>query len=105
MNRVDKGFYKALRYFANNTRTEINDIKGKSIEIYKEFVPHEIESTLDSWGYLNLNGNTKFIITQNGLQQLRDLEKIKHSDITRNVAVISLILSIYTFAKLQGWVA
>jgi len=42
--------------------------------------------------------NTKWMITQKGLQQLRDLERIRHRDLTIWISGLALAISLFTLA-------
>lgn len=107
MNKLDKSFYRALSLLANNTRNEVKELKEKNTGIYEKNVPstddNPVEQTLNNWGYVNLKGHTRWIITQNGLEQLRDLEKIKHRDNIIFWAVFAVVISVIALAKSMGW--
>lgn len=108
MNELDKSFYKALSFFANKTRAEIKVMKEQNTGEYEKNVPstkeNPIEQTLAQFGYIELGKDTKWIITQSGLAQLRDLEEIRHRDITIYISTIALIISILSFAIVRGWI-
>lgn len=104
MNELDKSFYIALKFLANNTRARIKTMEEDKLKDYDNNVPKDVESTLTQFDYIDLKGNTKYIITQKGLQQLRDLEIIKHRDLTIYISVVALIISIISFMFSQGWV-
>ena len=102
MNSIDKQWLKTLRYFADSTRAQISARKEQFPDEYKEYVPKDLEDTFVNFGYLDLNGNTKYIITQNGLQQLRDLEQIRNKDWIRYATIGSWIVSIVALLKSFG---
>ena len=108
MNELDKSFYKALKFLANNTRAEITVMNEQELEDYEENVPatkeNPVEQTLINFGYLQKTGDTKWMITQSGLQQLRDLEHIRHKDLIIYSSSAALIISILSFAVAQGWI-
>ncbi|HIH04665.1 TPA: hypothetical protein HA281_04565 [Candidatus Woesearchaeota archaeon] len=104
MNKLDGSFYKALRFLADNTRAEIKVMEEQKLTLYDDNVPKDVEATLKEFDYIRPYGTTKFIISQKGLQQLRDLELIKHRDLTLILSVIALVISIISFATVNGWV-
>ena len=104
MNKLDKSFYGALRFLANNSRAEIKVMDEQKSTDYDDAVPKEVETTLKQFGYVDLKGNSKYIITQSGLQQLRDLEMIRHRDLTIYISVVALIIAVISFAFSQGWI-
>ncbi|HLC60592.1 MAG TPA: hypothetical protein VJJ52_04125 [Candidatus Nanoarchaeia archaeon] len=105
INNLDKKLFKALDFLATVTRERINFInKEGDKRFYSGHVPEEVENALIQWKYIDLHGNSKHIITKNGLEQLRQLEKIKNKDLTLTTAVIALIISIYNFLKSFGLV-
>ena len=104
MRQIDKAWRKALGFFANNNRAKAGDIETNNSEEYKRNVPETVENTLINFGYILKKGDTEYIITQNGLQQLRDLDSIHHKDVTRWVAVGLFVLAFITFAISQGWI-
>ena len=103
MNEIDKQWLKTLRYFADNTRAQINARKETFPDEYPKNVPKDLEDTFAKFSYLDLHGNTKHIITQSGLQQLRDLEQVYQKDISYKIAIASIIISALAFAKSMGW--
>jgi len=103
MNEIDKQWLKTLRYFADNSRAQINARKEEFPNEYPENVPNDLEDTFAKFGYLALHGNTKHIITQSGLQQLRDLEQIYQKDISYKISIASIIIAGLAFAKAMGW--
>ena len=104
MNKLDESMYVALRFLANNTRAEIKVMNEQHLKEYEKNVPNDVESTLKQFEYIDLQGNAKFIITQKGLQQLRELEIIRHRDLTIYISIIALLISIISFAVSRGWI-
>ena len=109
MNELDKSFYRALKFLATYTRAKIKSLKEGGFNDYDKNVPstkeNPIEQTLIGMGYLEPSKDTKWMITQNGLQQLRDLEQIRHRDLTIWISSIALIISILSLAIAQGWIS
>lgn len=108
MNRLDKSQYRALKFLANNTRAEIIVMKEEGRDDYEAKVPstkeNPVEQTLEAFGYIKKDGHTKWMITQDGLQQLRDLEQIRHRDWIIYLSVSALVISILSFLIAQGWI-
>lgn len=100
MNPIDKKWYKALRYLSRFAPDEI-DKKSKE---YKEHVPKHVEDFFHEVGYIQFNQKYPQIVTQGGLQQLRDLEEIKRKDLTLIASVTAVILSLVALAKSMGWI-
>ena len=108
MNELDKSLYRALKFLADHTRAEIRHWKEMGNKDYEKSVPstseNPTEQTLKQYDYIDLNGTTKWMITQNGLRQLRDLEQIKHRDLTVWLSGFALVISILSFAISQEWI-
>ena len=104
MNELDKSFYIALRFLADNTRAKIKTMEEDKLKDYDNNVPKDVEVTLTQFDYIDLKGNTKYVITQKGLQQLRDLEIVRHRDLTLIMSVIALIISIISFLYARGFI-
>ena len=108
MNKLDKSLYKALKFLANNTRIEIKSMQERGFNDYDKVIPstpeNPTEQTLIRMGYLDKGEGNKWMITQTGLQQLRDLEKIRHRDLIIWLSSTSLSLSIFTLAIVQKWI-
>ena len=103
MNELDKSLYKALSFLADNTRAEITVTKERKSTEYEDNVPNTkedpTEKTLEQFGYIELHKNTKWMITQNGLQQLRDLEQIKYRDRIILWAILAVVLSVFSLLR------
>jgi len=108
MNELDNSWYRALKFLADNTRAEIISSKERGEKDYEENVPstkeNPIEQTLKEFAYIELEKNTKWMITQRGLQQLRELEQIRHRDLTIWISGLALAISIFTLAINLGWI-
>jgi len=103
MNKIDKKWYKSLRFLSRFTSYEVLEFKNKHTKQYHKKVPIDVENTLRQFGYLLLNGNHTQAVTQSGLQQLRDLEDIRRKDLTLISSVIAIVISIVALAKSFGW--
>ncbi len=75
MNGLDKTWLKALKYFADNTRAWIIALKEDDEKEFRKILPKDLEDTFIEYKYLDFKGKTKYIITQEGLQELRNLEQ------------------------------
>src|SRR3989344_1844196 len=94
MNKIDKMWYKALRYLSTLSTEEVLHIKAQTLSSYRKKVPEDVENTLHQFGYIQLNVLVKNVVTQNGLQQLRDLEEIRRKDLTLIVATVAFCISL-----------
>ena len=110
MNKIDLVWYKSLRFLSTLTSKEVNRIKKEDLDSYRKEVPEDVENTLHQIGYIQLNQSVTNVVTQNGLQQLRDLEDIRRKDLTLISAVVAVIISflalgssIISLAKSMGW--
>ena len=104
MNELDKRVYMALKFFADNTRAKTITIQEEDEKGYKEIFPKDVSEYLSERGYIDPHGSTRYMITDEGLKELRTLEQIKHRDLTLFISILALIISLYTLAKLQGWI-
>lgn len=102
MNKIDKGWYKSLKFLSKLTIEETMELKKKSPKMFKKFVPEEMENTLEKFGYITFMCDVVQIVTQSGLQQLRDLEDIKRKDLTLISAVVAVFISLVALAKSFG---
>jgi len=103
MNKTYLIWYRVLSFLSALTTEQANKIKKEKPLSYKSKVPEDVENTLHSMGYIQFNPKISRVITQNGIQQLRDLEKIRNEDINRRVnitlafiAIIAIVVSIYS---------
>ncbi|MBI2147730.1 hypothetical protein HYU19_04610 [Candidatus Woesearchaeota archaeon] len=104
MNRIDKQWLKALKYFADNTRARVIADKESNDFYYKEVLPEDLKNTFVGVNYLDFNSNTKHIITQSGLQQLRELERNNRESWGFRFSIIAIIISCLSFAISMGWI-
>ncbi len=114
MNEFDKRLFTALKFFADNTNVTILNIRQENMDWYRRQVPTDMEEYLSRMDYISLNrmryippagtGQGQRIITYAGLTELRKLEEIRYRDRVVIIALIALLLSLYTFAKTQGWI-
>ena len=100
MNLIDKKWYKALRYLSRFTPNEV-DRKSKE---YMEHVPKHVEDFFHAVGYIQFDNKYPQIVTQGGLQQLRDLEEIKRKGLTLIASVVAVVISLVAFSKSMGWI-
>jgi len=94
MNKTDKIWYNTLSFLSALTTEQVKKIKKERPLNYKSKVSEDVENTLHSMGYIQFNPKISRVITQSGLQQLRDLEKIRNEDINRIVNIILAIIAI-----------
>ena len=93
MNKIDLVWYNSLRFLSTLTSKEVNRIKKEELENYRAKVPEDVENTLHQIGYIQLNQAVMNVVTQKGLQQLRDLEDVRRKDLTLISAVVAIIIS------------
>lgn len=96
MNKIDKKFYKALKFLATRTTPEILDSlldKNKKKE-FRKLVSKVMDKTLQSHKYISFQHPAQHIVTVKGLQFLRELEDIRRKDVTLIASVIAVIISL-----------
>ena len=96
MNKIDKIWYKSLKFWSTYSTKEINEIKKQHLSHYQEKVPEDVENTFHQFGYIQFRPQITRIVTQGGLQQLRDLENIRRNDITLIIAIVAFLVSLST---------
>ena len=104
MNKIDRKWYKALRYLSRYAPKEIKEIKEGRNKEYKRNVPQHVEDFFHTIHYIQFDEKYPQIVTQGGLQQLRDLEEIRRKDLTLISAVVAVIISLVALAKSMGWI-
>ncbi len=104
MNKIDKEFYKALKFLSKLSIDEAIELRRKNPKKYKRYVSDDLEHTLSEFGYLTFKNNFVQVVSQSGLQQLRDLEDIRRKDLTLTASVIAVIISLVALAKSMGWI-
>ena len=102
MNKIDIQWYKALKHLSRLTTKEAKKLKNENLSDFRKYVPEDIENTLHQFGYIQLDERITQVVTQLGLQQLRDLEEINRKDITLIASVVAVILSLVALAKSMG---
>ncbi|MEK6833426.1 MAG: hypothetical protein AABY32_05240 [Nanoarchaeota archaeon] len=106
MNKIDKKFYKALKFLSRRTTPEILDslLDGNKKKEFRKFIPKEMDRTLQLYKYILFEPPAQYIVTTDGLQFLRELEDIKRKDLTLIASVIAVIISLVALAKSMGWI-
>lgn len=104
MNKIDKEWYESLRFLSRLTTKKANKLKKDNLKEYRGYVPEDVENTLHQFGYVQLNENITQVVTQSGLQQLRDLEEIDRKDLTITISILALFISLVALAKSMGWI-
>ena len=106
MNKIDRKFYKALKYLSRRNSLEILDSlsnKNKKKE-FRKFVPKEMDRTLQLYGYMSFQPPAQHLVTESGLKFLRELEDIRRKDLTLIASVIAVVISLVALAKSMGWI-
>lgn len=96
MNKIDKKWYEALRYLSRYNSRAINYIKKTNPQEYHNHVPKYVEDFFHIIGYIQFDEKYPQIVTQGGLQQLRDLEDIRRKDSTLIASVIAVCISLFS---------
>ncbi len=102
MNKIDRMWYRALRYLSRYTSKEIKDIKKEKSWEYSKNVPQHLEDVFHMVGFIQFDDFPPRVITILGLQQLRDLEEIRRKDLTLIASVVAVIISLVALAKSFG---
>ncbi|MEX0598590.1 MAG: hypothetical protein WD512_19060 [Candidatus Paceibacterota bacterium] len=103
MNKIDKEWYEALRFLSRLTTKKAKHEKSHNLKDFRRYVLEDVENTLHQFGYIQWNESITQVVTQNGLQQLRDLEEIERKDLTIFYAVLAIVISLISLAKSFGW--
>ena len=104
MNKIDKQWYKSLRFLSRLTTKKAKELKSQDLNDFRKYVAEDVENTLHQMGYIQFNDNVTQVVTQSGLQQLRDLEEIDRKDLTISLSVLAMVISIISFVKSMGWI-
>lgn len=104
MNRLDKSVYTSLKFFANNTRKEVEVIQERKKRKYENKVPKDMNVHLGDRKFINPVGQDRYIITDEGLVELRTLEAIKHRGWALILSITAIIISVITFVLSRGWI-
>lgn len=106
MNSIDKVWYKALKFLSKLSIDEAIESRKENPKKYQKYVSDELEETLEKFGYLTFINDFVQVVSQSGLQQLRDLEDIRRKDLTLiasviavGISLVALGLSIFSLVK------
>jgi hypothetical protein len=97
MDKFNKKLYKSLKYILNNKLSEINKLRQENKRQYFKLIPPRIELYLFENNYVNLDDWKKIGVTPIGLEQLRELEKMKLNEWSIKISVSALLISIVIF--------
>ncbi len=104
MNKIDRQWYRALRYLSRYTPKDVEKIKKERNQEYNRNVPEHIEDFFHSVGFIQFDDVPPRVITRFGLELLRDLEEIRRKDLTLIASVVAIIISLVALAKSMGWI-
>jgi len=104
MNRIDKRWHKALRFLSRLSVNEALELKKEDINKFRKYISENLERTFIKTKYIILEGNYDNVVSQWGLQQLRDLEEIRKKDLTLIASVVAVVISLVALAKSMGWI-
>ena len=94
MNKVDKIWYKSLNFLSKLSIDETIELNKKNPKKFRKYVPEEVENTLEKFGYITFRSDFVQVVSQSGLQQLRDLEEIRRKDLTLIASVVAVVISL-----------
>ena len=103
MNRIDKKWYKALRFLSGYSTLDIVHILMDEKKKFRKHVPKDIDRTLQRHEYIIFKPGINNVVTLKGLQYLRDLEEIRRKDLTLIASVVAIVISLVALAKSMGW--
>ena len=104
MNKIDRKWYKALRFLSRLSVDEALKMKKKNLGEFRKYVSENLERTLLKTQYIILEGNFDNVVSLWGLKHLRDLEEIKRKYITLIASVVAVCISLISLAKSIGWI-
>lgn len=94
MNRIDKQWYKALRFLSRYSVSDILDLLEKNKKKFRKYVPKDLDITLQRNEYIAFKPKITNIVTMKGLEYLRDLEEIRRKDLTLIASVVAVVISL-----------
>lgn len=104
MNRMDKRWYKALRFLSRLSVDKALKMKKENLGEFRKYVSENLERTLVRHQFIILEGNYDNIVSLKGLKYLRDLEDIERKDLTLIAAAVAVVISVVALAKSTGWI-
>lgn len=104
MNRIDKQWYRALRFLSRYSALDILNLIKEDKKKFRKYVPKDLDRTLQRNEYIIFKPGITNVVTMKGLQYLRDLEEIRRKDWTLIASVIAVIISLVALAKSMGWI-
>jgi len=102
MNIIDRKWYKALKFLSKLSIDEAIELRKKNSKKYQKYVSDELEETLSKFGYLTFRNDFVQVVSQSGLQQLRDLEDIRRKDLILIASTVAVIISLAALSKSFG---
>lgn len=103
MNTIDNEDYKALNACTKYTRAKIKSMDEDNILDFKNKCPTYIENRLIAKGFIDLNGNSRNIITDSGMKELNRLEIMKWKFWTYVSGIIIAICAVITLGRFMTW--
>lgn len=104
MEENQKRIFNSLRFFANEEKARIQNIKNTNFNYYQSKVPTDIEKILYASKYISNKEaeclDPLYMITPTGDAFLRDLQKIYYKDWKFWIAILTAIA---TLGRLFGW--
>lgn len=103
MTKSSKQLMKILKFFANNTRYHVLELKKNNSKKYFKLVPQDAEDVLHSQGYIRFAEPLNHVaITTMGLEKLMTLENYYHKKWSLIISIIAIIISAIALLKSFG---
>ena len=105
MNKIDRQWYKTLRFLSKRSVDEtFGEFEKNNPKKFEKYVEGETWDTLHKFGYVTSMNDADQIVTPAGLQQLRELEDMRRKDLTLIASTIAVIISLVALSKSMGWI-
>jgi len=105
MNRLDKQWYKSLKFLSKWTLDDAFSIlKKKDPKRFNRYMEGEPWNTMHKLGYVTTTNTSHQIVTASGLEELRMLEDIRRKDLTLIASVFAVCISLVALAKSMSWI-
>lgn len=102
MDKINRERYKTLKFLSDNTRAQITTWKEKGLKEYENNVPKHVEDYLVKKGFIDLRGNSRDMITDRGLAELKTLQVIRYQYLSLVISIVSILLSILALIKVYN---
>jgi len=104
MNKIDKEWYKSLKFLSKWPLDEAFDkLRKNDPEKFDKYIEGEPWNALHKLGYVTTKNDSHQIVTSSGMEQLRMLEDIRRKDTTLIASAVAVVISLVALAKSMGW--